>query len=253
MIYYYLLDFAADDNLIHVVYSHHETYTLYYSYSEDNGKTWTRNIKLYNSTQYITYPAVAVESESVFILWNDRKDHHTRIYYKYSTDGGNTWDRDMLLSNNTKYSAYPVITCDENAFHIVWIDDRDENWEIYYKRYLIPTPPIEAAVDIDPDTLNLKSKGRWITIYIELPYGCDVNDINTSSILLEGAIPAEHHPSEVGDYDNDGISDLMVKIDRSEVENILNVGESITLSVKGNLLDGTVFEGEDTIRVINPP
>ncbi|MEW5995324.1 MAG: glycoside hydrolase family 16 protein [Candidatus Zixiibacteriota bacterium] len=32
-------------------------------------------------------------------------------------------------------------------------------------------PVVPATVDIDPDTLNLKSQGRWITAYIELPAG----------------------------------------------------------------------------------
>ena len=36
---------------------------------------------------------------------------------------------------------------------------------------------IEAICDINPNKLNLKSKGRWITVYLELPENYDVNDI----------------------------------------------------------------------------
>ncbi len=36
---------------------------------------------------------------------------------------------------------------------------------------------LEATIDIDPDTINVKSKGNYITCYIELPADYDVNDI----------------------------------------------------------------------------
>jgi hypothetical protein len=33
--------------------------------------------------------------------------------------------------------------------------------------------PITATIDIDPDVLNLKGNGKWVTAYIELPEGYD--------------------------------------------------------------------------------
>lgn len=112
--------------------------------------------------------------------------------------------------------------------------------------------PLPAIVDIDPDTLNLKDKGKWITAYIEVPDGYDVADINVGTVTLEGTIPAEAHPTEVGDYDDDGITDLMVKFDRSALIEYLDAttGE-VTLTVSGELNDGTPFEGSDTITVID--
>ncbi|MHC4750240.1 MAG: choice-of-anchor Q domain-containing protein [Planctomycetota bacterium] len=111
---------------------------------------------------------------------------------------------------------------------------------------------IRAGIDIDPDTLNLDSKGKWITCYIELPEGFDAGDIDVSTIMLNGEVPAEPHPTAVGDYDGDGVADLMVKFDRSATETLLEVGDAVQISVSGQLIDGTVFEGSDTIRVIQP-
>jgi len=115
---------------------------------------------------------------------------------------------------------------------------------------------IEAAIDIDPDTLNLQSEGKWITCYIELPEGYDVSDIDASTILLESVIPAELHPTEIGDYDDDGIADLMVKFDRQDVIDYLESmgvedNDEVELIVSGELIDATEFEGTDTIRVID--
>lgn len=121
---------------------------------------------------------------------------------------------------------------------------------------------INATIDIDPDTLNLKSNGRWITCYIELPGGYDVRDIDASTILLEDGLPPILDPkygfvksedSYIMDHDNDTILERMVKFDRSEVEDMLSPG-TYNLKVTGELVDGTMFEGySDEIRVIEPP
>ncbi|MFQ6061216.1 MAG: hypothetical protein ACE5KV_08015, partial [Thermoplasmata archaeon] len=103
---------------------------------------------------------------------------------------------------------------------------------------------IASTIDVDPDTLNLKSKGKWITAHIDLPEGNDVNDINVSTVMLNDLIQAEW-----GDVQDES---LMVKFDRSEVEDILSPSEAVTLTVSGELYDGTRFEGSDDIRVIQP-
>lgn len=102
-----------------------------------------------------------------------------------------------------------------------------------------------AIVDINPEVINLDSEGKWITAYIELPKH-DVRDINVSTVELEG-IKAEKF--EIGDYDSDGILDLMVKFDRAKVQALLGVGE-VKLTVKGKFKDGRKFEGSDIIKVI---
>ncbi len=120
----------------------------------------------------------------------------------------------------------------------------------------------ETTVDLDPDSLNLYSTGRWVTAYIEFPEGYDVADIDVSSIMLNGTVPVDPSaPWEIGDYDDDGVPDLMVKFDRAQVtEYILanvNIEErftTVTLTVTGYLYDGTAFQGSDIIKIIwNPP
>jgi hypothetical protein len=114
---------------------------------------------------------------------------------------------------------------------------------------------MRANIDVTPNTLNLRSNGYWITAYVELTESFDVHNINVSSILLNKTIPvAQSAPVAIGDYDNDGIPDLMVKFDRATVESWIyqSVGMrySVQLTITGKLLDRTSFEGTDTISVI---
>ncbi len=110
---------------------------------------------------------------------------------------------------------------------------------------------IPATIDFDPDTLNKKSKGKWVTVYTELPAGYNVTYINVSTMMLNETVPAELQPTEVGDYDSDGIPDLMVKFDRQAVSDILQIGDTVDIAVTGKLYNGASFGGSDTIRVLN--
>jgi len=110
--------------------------------------------------------------------------------------------------------------------------------------------PIPAPIDIDPDALNLKSEGKWITCYIELPEGYDVADIDVSTVVLNDLVPAESRPTGILDHDGDGILELMVKFSRSAVQGLLGTADEAELTVTGELADGTPFEGADTIKVV---
>ena len=52
---------------------------------------------------------------------------------------------------------------------------------------MIGTPPVTTegvVVDIHPETLNLGSKGRWVTCIIDLPEGTDENQIDLATVKI---------------------------------------------------------------------
>jgi choice-of-anchor C domain-containing protein len=111
---------------------------------------------------------------------------------------------------------------------------------------LRPAPePIDATVDIDPDTLNLGSEGKWITCYVTLPEGYNVSEVAPATILLNEQIAPAW--SMVDEEENV----LMVKFDRAAVQQLVQPGEA-ELLIMGALVDGTLFSGTDTILVIDP-
>lgn len=83
--------------------------------------------------------------------------------------------------------------------------------------------PAEMAADLDfdPNTLNAKSKGEYVTCYVELPEEFDSWDIDLATVMLNDVIPAEMKPTAVGDCDEDGIDDRMMKFKRSDLIGLL--------------------------------
>lgn len=111
--------------------------------------------------------------------------------------------------------------------------------------------PLVATVDLDPNTLNRGSNGKWVTAYIELDGSADVADIDIATVRLEGTIAAAFKPAAIGDLDEDLVPELMVKFPRASLD-YLSVGMH-TLKVSGSLLSGETFEGSDDVTVIDPP
>jgi len=114
------------------------------------------------------------------------------------------------------------------------------------------TDVVEATVELHPRSLDLKRRGNWVTCYIELPPGYSVEAIAPASLLLQGTIPCEQRPIEIGDKDEDGIPDLMVKFDGQALAQVLLLGES-AIALTGELSDGTPIGGGDIISVHEGP
>lgn len=97
--------------------------------------------------------------------------------------------------------------------------------------------------------MNLKSNGNWITAYIELSEGYNVSDIDVEAVELShnGFVLA----AEWGDVQSNA---LMLKFDRQVLKEYLKAkgitNVEVTLTITGKV-NGTPFEGTDTIRVIH--
>jgi len=102
---------------------------------------------------------------------------------------------------------------------------------------------IVAEVDIAPNTLNLNSKGKWVTAFIRLPEDYSVSEIEPNSVLLDGEIK----PERLWLTEEEDIA--IAKFNRGDVQSTLTVGE-VELTISGQLTDRTIFEGTDVIRVV---
>lgn len=208
---------------------------------------------------------------AAYIEPNDFAWHRYTIKYDPSTGNATYYQDGIFKWNNSTgpmpFDSLPIVMYGRDVTDTNFLD------YVFVRKYAEPEPTIvigpeetlaiTATVDIDPDTLNLKSRGKWVTAYIELPEGYNVSDIDVSSIVLNNTVPAELRPTAIGDYDEDGIPDLMVKFERAEVTSYILANVNLTelfeemfmtiiLTVTGELENGTLFQGSDTFRIMRP-
>jgi hypothetical protein len=107
---------------------------VYYKRSTDLGLTWGQDTRLTTDPNRSEYASVAVSGQNVHVLWDDNRDGNYEIYYKHSTNSGLNWDADLRLTNASGNSILPSMALSGTIAHCIWMDYRDGNSEIYYKR-----------------------------------------------------------------------------------------------------------------------
>ncbi len=130
---------AVSGSVVHVVWHDARNtvnnYEIYYKRSTDGGLNWGADTRLTNTNNSSSeLVSVSVSGSAVHLVWLDYRDGNAEIYYKRSTDNGLSWDADLRLTNNTFDSQSPSLSVSGQVLHTVWYDNRDGNYEIYYKR-----------------------------------------------------------------------------------------------------------------------
>jgi hypothetical protein len=127
---------AASGEVVHVVWYDNRdgNNEIYYKRSPDGGISWGADTRLTNNSANSWNPSVTVSGSVVRVVWEDNRDGNNEIYYKFSPDGGISWGPDMRLTDDSGSSRYPSATLFSYVAHVVWMDDRDGNFEVYYKR-----------------------------------------------------------------------------------------------------------------------
>ncbi len=88
--------------------------------------------------------------------------------------------------------------------------------------------------------------------HLELPIGIDPSRVLLSTVLLQGSVPPHQSALRLGDFNSNGVPDLLFQFDRSAVAAVLPAGARVPVTVTGEVQDIAFFTGRDTIRVIQP-
>ncbi len=145
---------SVSGQVVHVVWNdlRDGNYEIYYKRSTDGGVNWGADTRLTNAPDYSQNPSVSVSGQVVHVLWNDLRDGNSEIYYKRSTDGGINWEADTRLTNDPAYSSGCIVSVSGVVVHVVWYDQRNGNYEIYYKRN--PTGNVVGIININSEVPN---------------------------------------------------------------------------------------------------
>lgn len=173
----------------------------------------------------------------------------------YDTDGlpiadfgfANTWTH--FESAGFPITGYPALAVGlRQGFQFLATTQKAQGFD----NVALEVATFPATVNIDPETLNKASRGRWITGYVTFPVcgGFDVSDVSSVHLTkFDGTtIDIEGVNLEVVD------STLVVKFDRQAL--ITELGTTtgpVALTINGTLADGTTFTAVDTVNVIDSP
>lgn len=119
-----------------------DKWNIYFTRSNNGGLTWGLDTNLTNSSApCCSYgamdPSHSITGSFIHVVWDDNySDGNSEIYYKRSTNMGVSWETDKRLTYNAGTSLFPSISVSGSVVHVVWQDNSEGNYEIYYKRSL---------------------------------------------------------------------------------------------------------------------
>jgi len=121
---------------VHVVWldGRNGNWDTYYRRSTDEGVTWSPDMRLTSDPYGAWFPSAAVSGNNVHVVFGEPSGGPIEIYYMRSTDAGNAWSAPTRLTYDPNISKFPFVAVSNSNVHVFWIDDRDGNDEIYYKR-----------------------------------------------------------------------------------------------------------------------
>jgi len=109
---------------------------IYYKKSSDGGATWGPDVRLTYDLAESWWPSGATgPGGRVQVVWADgRTNGMGDIFFKESTDGGQSWSPDSQLTTDSSESWCPTLAVDPSGgLHVVWMDSRDTVFQVYYK------------------------------------------------------------------------------------------------------------------------
>jgi len=107
---------------------------IFYKRSTNEGVTWETDMQLTNMPTSKALPTISASGSGVHIVWYENRSGDYEIYYKRSTDSGNTWEPDVRLTNSSGVSSDPIVKAEGSAVNVIWRDTRDGSHELFYKR-----------------------------------------------------------------------------------------------------------------------
>ena len=151
-------------------------------------------------------------------------------------------------------SASPTFTADKAGTYVVSliVNDGTLNSSPDTVTITANAVTINVEVKIKPETINLKSKGKFKAV-ITFPESYSADTVVLATVVCGGAHAIKGKFDDDNDDDDDDDNDKNRYTAWFNVQDLSITAsskkEKVTLTVSGELEDGTKFTGSDTVRV----
>ncbi|MBN2567802.1 MAG: exo-alpha-sialidase [Deltaproteobacteria bacterium] len=102
---------------------------IYLRRSTDGGKVWSIDQRVSNEGCSAYPPALAVNSGAIHVAWIDYGERiEGELYYSRSLDGGDTWEKNKILVDETNSARYPLLMCKADHVYMIWQDVENKTY-----------------------------------------------------------------------------------------------------------------------------
>ncbi len=115
---------------------------IYFAVSDNSGSSFQPDVRIDGGDgdgEFGSFnPSLASDGNDVYVVWHDARHGEGRsIMMNYSPDGGFDWKSvaERVDSDQAGFfnSVFPDVEVQQGVAHIVWQDNRDTNYDIYYR------------------------------------------------------------------------------------------------------------------------
>ena len=101
---------------------------VFFSKSTDGGSTFASPINLSeNSTGQSGYAQFAQSGKDVYVVWQTSLSGTAYVFLTKSSDGGSSFGKPVMISDNTKLAAFPQVAVSDNHVYFAWLEKSDNN------------------------------------------------------------------------------------------------------------------------------
>ena len=123
-------DACSFENKIYVVWADNRTGNseIFFRSSDDTGQTWSREERITLTFNESSQPAIACDARKVQVVWREKSENISQIYYKKWD--GKSWTNDILLSEDQKNAKRPDIAITtimpDSYLYVVWENTNEQ-------------------------------------------------------------------------------------------------------------------------------
>jgi hypothetical protein len=167
-------------------------YGIHYRGSADNGATWGSEHSLSDSLVGSDYPQLAATRGNVYVAFRTWPSGQFHINYCGSTDNGQTWSAETSLTSAAGMGT-SAIAASGSRVHLIVYDNREGNFELYYKRNLTAGGVKEREIG---EVRRVKGEATVVRGVLEMPLTADRSPQTASLLDISGRRVLDLHTGE---------------------------------------------------------
>jgi hypothetical protein len=127
---------AASGSSVHVVWENEADGApkIKYSRSLDAGLSWENPVQISMGPDTSRNASLSVDGNNVRAVWTDNRDGTWEVYFRQSSDAGETWGSELRLTEDSAWSYNASLSASNDSLYLTWLDRRTKDSEIFFQR-----------------------------------------------------------------------------------------------------------------------